>query len=80
MAYLKLPIKDFPNLASFVSGDKLKVTLTGSVALKMLGAGDDFITLEVSDHQSEKEMVREHPAEYMKRMADLQGLINTPTP
>ena len=78
MAYLKLPIKDFPNLASYVSGDKLRVTLTGSVALKMLGGGDDFITLEVSEHSSEKDMIRQHPAEIMKQMVELQGLQNTP--
>jgi hypothetical protein len=79
MAYLRLPVKDFPSIAQFGSGEKVKVVITGSVALKMLGGGDDFVTLEVGESSSEKEEIREHPAEIMKRMLDVQGLVNTPT-
>ena len=78
MAYLKLPLKDFASLSPFVSGDKIKVTISGSVAMKMLGGGDDFVTLELGDVQADKEQVMEHPSEYLKRIADLQGRINTP--
>jgi len=74
MAYLRLPVKDFPSIASFGSGDKVKLVISGSVALKMLGGGDDFVTLELGEVSSEKEEVREHPAEIMKRMLELQGM------
>ena len=80
MAYIKLPIKDFPSVSSFVSGDKVKLVISGSVALKMLGGGDDFVTLELGEVSSEKEEIREHPSEIMKRMLDLQGMQVIPIP
>ena len=80
MAYLRIPLKDFQQLASFSGGDKLTITLKGSVALKMLGNGEDFVTLDVSELNGEKEVIREHPSEIMMRMAEMQGLINTPVP
>ena len=80
MAFLKLPVKDFPSIAQFGSGDKVKVVISGSVALKMLGGGDDFVTLELGDVQSEKEEIREHPTEIMKRMLELQGMQSVAQP
>ena len=46
----------------------------------MLGGGDDFVTLELGEVSSEKEEVREHPSEILKRMYELQGMQAIPIP
>lgn len=79
MPSLKLSAKDFPKISNLSSGDNVKLVLSGTVALRMLG-DDDSITLDLSDLSQEKEESREHPSEIMKRMLSMQALQSTPIP
>lgn len=80
MARIKLSAREYPALRSLSGNQDVRIMLTGRVALRYVGSDDDFAELDVTGAElnNDHETVREHPSTIMKRIADLQGMINTP--
>ena len=82
MARIRLSAREYPALAALSGNQKVRLVLSGRVALRYVGGDDDFADVDVIGAELHREgsepPPREHPATIMKRMADLQGMINTP--
>lgn len=79
MSVFRLSAKQYPDLSNLKSGDTVSFKMKAKVMTRMMGGTDDVLELQIDDLGYEQPESRQHPAEIMKDMAILQGLINTPT-
>lgn len=77
---LKLSAFDYPSVKSIGGGESVRIVLTGKVGLRFVSGAEDFAEFDIESADIEKNQVAEHPGEYMKRMLDMQGMVNIPTP
>ena len=76
---LKLSAFDYPSVRNLGGGENVKVVISGRVGLRFVSSGEDFAEIEIDSADIEKDSIREHPGEIMKKMVELQGMVNTPT-
>lgn len=80
MSVFRLSAKTYPNLSNLKSGDTVSFQMKARVMTRVMGGTDDVLELVIDDLGYEQPEMRQHPAEIMKQMAELQGMVNTPTP
>ena len=83
MGLLKLSSKDYPKVNSLSLGEKVSFTMTGEVQGIEFDSKESIVSVLIDQADfdlQETPKKKEHPVEVMKKMAKLQGMINTPRP
>lgn len=78
MSVFKLSARQYPNLSMLKPGDSVSFQMKARVTNRIMTGTDDTIEVSIDDLGYQAPEVRVHPAEIMKQIADMQGMINTP--